>query len=124
MYFAKTNVSSGRGKKSPGFSPNQRIPDDTFTEEEFNRLIERGAVMRVSKADVTESSTQPPQGASQTAQTGSAKWEFTKSDLEDVALEGLNMLIAQHIEKNGLAKIDPFEDRDEAIMFMTSDSEA
>lgn len=122
MYFAKTNLSSGRGKKVPGFVPNQRIPDDAFPPEELARLVKAGDVMEVAKADVTEPVEVPKEAKQDTEVIDRGLWTFRAEDLADINIDQLNMMIAQHVDKHGIGAVDPFGDEEEAILFMTSDN--
>lgn len=50
-----------------------------------------------------------------------ADWRFEEKDLVDKPLETLNMMIQGHVEKHGLAAVEPFTSRDEAIYWMSKD---
>lgn len=119
MHFAATNLSSGKGRKAPGFMPNQRIPDGTFEPKELERLIRIGAVVAYDESEVTEKAVST--GESRTVYR--AMWTFRTEDLAGLPIETLNMMIAQHVLQHGLAKVDPFDDVDEAISWMTKDLE-
>lgn len=120
MYFANTNVSSGKGKASPEFAPNQRIPEGHFSDSEVKRLLACGAIRHLERAAVTEAPERPEENVDPLVK---GRWSFQAADLADLTLDELNMLVAQHIEQHGLADAAPFDDVEEAIAFMTQDHE-
>lgn len=50
-----------------------------------------------------------------------ADWRFEVKNLIDKPLETLNMMIQDHVLKHGLAAVEPFTSRDEAIYWMGKD---
>jgi hypothetical protein len=123
MYFAKTNISSGRGKKGLGFVTNQRIPDDAFKPEEFARLVKCGSVLLVDRESVTEPVVPSKEVRQATSVLNQGLWTFSAGDLADLTIDQLNMMIAQHVDKHGLAAVEPFGDTEEAVFFMTSETQ-
>lgn len=113
MIFAKCNIVIGADGRTVG--PNQRIPDDTDPEL-VKELIARGFAFHVDSKAVTEPAKPPAPPAGGLVQ---GQWAFDPKSIENDSLDTLNMKILGHVERFGLAKVDPFTDEAEARVFMS-----
>lgn len=85
---------------------------------DLEKLIEKGAVKVVDRAEVTAA----PSGSSAEADVAKPwHWAFNKAELQGKSLDQLNMMALDHCTKHGREPIDPFEDLEEAIAYMTMD---
>lgn len=115
MHVAVTDIWTGKDPIRAGTV----IKEHHGLAADLEKMIEKGAVKVVSRKAVTEE-------AVITAEDQSTKpwnWSFDKADLEGKTLDQLNMMALDHCEKHGREPIDPFEDVEEAIAYMTMDVE-
>ena len=98
------------------FGPGVRIPDaviDAMGPAMLARLVEEKRINEFTPRPLAEAKTgmQVPTGA----------WVFEMKDLESKSLDELNMMIRDHVLAKGLAAVQPFADRDEALFWMVHD---
>lgn len=110
-YIAKTNLIAAQTR----LIPNQLVPQGLYSEDELKKLLDRGLIALVE--DTITEPVVPPKPVA----LDPAAWAFEDSALEGKSIEELNMLAAQHIAKHGIAKVEPFDDLEEAVAFMTKD---
>lgn len=98
------------------FQPGTKIPAGALTDKEAKRLLEKGAIREFSAPVAVEP---PPTKNSETFDP--ALWAFEPKSLEGKSLEVLNMMIADHVAKHGLAAVEPFDSLEEALFWMSKD---
>lgn len=111
-YVAKTNLFAGKTR----LIPNQLVPEGLYSEDELKKLLDRGFIATV-ELTVVEPIAPPP--APEVPDP--AAWAFDADTLKGKTVEQLNMLAAQHVKKHGIAPVEPFDDLDEAVAFMSKD---
>lgn len=89
-----------------------------ISEKEIKQLIAKGAVRVLNDKDVMEPAENP---GVDTNVTKPWQWGFATADLEGKTLDQLNMMAADHCAAHQQIPIEPFEDVEEAIAYMTQD---
>lgn len=112
--FAKCKMDLGNGVE---VLPNQKIPEGALKKGADKELIARGLAMEVDPLPVAKPVPVPDPGSKPSLEKGN--WAFDPKTIEKDPLDMLNMKIAGHVQKYGLAKVQPFEDAAEARAFMS-----
>lgn len=116
LYFSNCSlILSGGGVVPPGRKVPQEAIEALEKSGELDVLLaKRSIINRLPLAGLE------PKTIS-TERVEHADWRFEEKDLLDKPLEALNMMIQGHVEKNGLAAVEPFATREEAIYWMSKD---
>lgn len=102
--------------------PNGIIEANTVLQESDLRpglaeeLLARGLAREVKREEVTVVTAPPAPEASLLDQ---GRWAFDPKSIATDNIDTLNMKIAGHIQRFGLASVDPFTDAEEARVFMS-----
>jgi len=113
-YFAVHVLRVGNIDIQPGV----RIRDGLLDKATLERLIQKGAVR--------EFTTQVPAAVESPMNQevlDPSRWAYDPKTLEGKGIEVLNMMIAEHVKKYGMAPIAPFETEEEAIFWLSKDKE-
>lgn len=98
------------------FSPGVRIPDAVIAAMDPKILARLAEEKRIN-----EFTPRPPVEVKTGMQAPTGAWVFEMKDLELKTLDELNMMIRDHVLAKGLAPVQPFADRDEALFWMVHD---
>lgn len=110
LLFSKTEMQLGKGVV---VLPNHRIPEEALKPGAAEELVARGLAVWGDGAKPAPAPQAPPETVH------NSEWAFDPAGLATDTLDVLNMKIAGHVEKYGLAAVAPFEDAEEARTFMS-----
>ena len=117
-YYALSNLYTPKGV----LPRNRVIKDDAFTPEQIEKLLKRGKLAELPAGATGVAQKQPEGDVEESTEVILAHlWAFTDDMIKDRSIEHLNIMAKDHIIKHGLAPMEPFEDLQEAVMFMTKD---
>lgn len=116
MLFAKVNLHC---PSVPGgvIAPGHRIPDGLIDPKDVPHLIECGSVQEFEPAPETGKEKNP----NVSGKASTAIWNFNPADLESLDLDSLNITIMDHAQRKGIALVEPFDSKEEAIAFMSAE---
>ena len=115
MIFANTKLRLTKDIEIP---PGHKIPEEYLKKGGREELLARGMATEVSPAALAKLAAKGSKAASDVA---TAKWDFDPAALEKLSLDDLNMMIVNFVQKNQFAEVEPFEDKKEAIHWMSKD---
>lgn len=111
LYYATKNIS-WKGGFITRNTVVKGVPQEMLEDWIARDLVEQAPVVPEEERPVPE---EPPK------QVLASSWSFKPNKIKNKSLEQLNVLIKTHISDYGLSDVEPFDDRAEAIAFMTRD---
>lgn len=119
MLFATIVLDLPREMGGP-IQPDSRIPDGLLNEKQIARLLAKGYAREIDTAPAPVAAPAAPAGPIVRPTKG--RWDFDLETIKNDTLDVLNMKANEHAIAGNQQAIEPFEDIEEALAFMTMDA--